>query len=433
MKPLYKNLSADAAYESIRDDMSRLPFNFTYGDKQFSGFSSEEFELVDKITERRGEREDVTYTYSLDCLCVSVLLTHYYSHGATEWTVRFKNVSDNDSKIIKDVYSCLLFEGSRPRLTGILGDHVNQYSPYSIDLADCSFEFSSDSGRATHINFPYFNLEYGDGGAMLAIGWAGTWSASFSSVGGKTEYKASSVNGLYTYLRAGEEIRTALFLVAPYTVRNENFAINFWRDFYIEHNLPRADAEGRALLPFSTCCFASDTGLPNSDGSISERYDTWRPTFDKMIAEDAKVDFRWVDAGWYVRPDGGSAEPYVVGKDWWFTVGTWELDPAKWPEGTFLESTDYARKQGMKTLVWFEPERVTDPENLAKNFGYNTDWAIRVEGEPTISNNIGDPDCYNWTVGRICKMLRENKVEMYREDNNCNAAPLWKQLDAREG
>ena len=31
-------------------------------------------------------------------------------------------------------------------------------------------EFTSDSGRATHGNFPYFNLEYGDGGAMLAIG-----------------------------------------------------------------------------------------------------------------------------------------------------------------------------------------------------------------------------------------------------------------------
>jgi alpha-galactosidase len=87
----------------------------------------------------------------------------------------------------------------------------------------------------------------------------------------------------------------------------------------------------------------------------------------------------------------------------------------------------------MKTLVWFEPERVTDPENLAKNFGYNIDWAIRVPGERTISNNIGNPDCFKWTVDRICKMLRENRVEMYREDNNCSAAPLWKHLDSLEG
>jgi alpha-galactosidase len=87
----------------------------------------------------------------------------------------------------------------------------------------------------------------------------------------------------------------------------------------------------------------------------------------------------------------------------------------------------------MKTLVWFEPERVTDPENLAKNYGYNIDWAIGVEGERAISNNIGDPACLEWTTNRICKMLRENKVEMYREDNNCNAIALWKHLDKMEG
>jgi alpha-galactosidase len=152
-----------------------------------------------------------------------------------------------------------------------------------------------------------------------------------------------------------------------------------------------------------------------------------------MIAEDVKVDFRWFDAGWYVCPDGSSPEPFVKGHDWWHTIGTWELDPVKWPDGSFRASTDYARENGMKTLVWFEPERVTDPENLAKHYGYNLDWAIRMDGVRAISNNIGDPDCLKWTTDRICKMLRENRVEMYREDNNCNAGRLWKHLDAVEG
>lgn len=152
-----------------------------------------------------------------------------------------------------------------------------------------------------------------------------------------------------------------------------------------------------------------------------------------MLAEDVKTDFRWFDAGWYVAPDGTSAQPYVSGHDWWDTVGTWELDPIKWPDKTFLESTEFARQHGMKTLVWFEPERVTDPENLAKYYGYNPDWAIRIDGLVTISNNIGDPDCWEWTKERVCKMLRENKVEMYREDNNCEAATLWNYLDTKEG
>lgn len=87
----------------------------------------------------------------------------------------------------------------------------------------------------------------------------------------------------------------------------------------------------------------------------------------------------------------------------------------------------------MKTLMWFEPERVTDPDSLAARYGYNTDWAIKIEGSAAITNNIGNPDCFAWTVDRICKVLRENRVEMYREDNNSDPALLWKHLDKAEG
>ena len=430
----YTNSEADERYLSWVKNPSDIPLSFVYGQKKYTGFSPEHFTAVSRTADRVGDKERQTLSFSLDgTLEVTVILTHYFSHGVTEWTAWFENTSDKNSGIIEDIRTELTFNGKYPVLKGILGDHVNQYSPYCIDMQNNTVEFSSDTGRATHINFPYFNLEYGDGGAMLAIGWAGTWKARFSSKNGTSVYTASSVNGLKTYLKPGEKIRSALFVLAPYRIRSESYATNFWRDWFVKYNLPRADATGRALTPFSTCCLASDTGLPNSDGSISECHTTWRPSLEKMIAENAKVDFRWFDAGWYVRPDGGSAEPFVNGKDWWHTVGTWELDPAKWPGGTFRESTDFARANGMKTLVWFEPERVTDPENLAKNFGYDPEWAISIEGESTVSNNIGEPECLKWTTERICKMLRENKVEMYREDNNCDAIKLWKHLDSKEG
>ncbi len=434
MKRNYENLNATEKYRALCANLSDMPFSFVYDGKEYKGFSSEHFSLISKDALCTGDKETQNFRFSfLYTLEVSLILTHYLSHGVTEWTVWFENTSDKNSGVIEELKTELNFFGVSPVLKGILGDHVNQYRPYSIDLQKDVARFSSDSGRATHENFPYFNLEYGDGGVMLAIGWAGTWKASFSSCENVTTYTASSVNGLKTHLKPGEKIRTALFVVAPYTVRDEHYATNFWRDWFIKHNLPKADALGSPLEPFSTCCISNDTGLPNSDGSISECHTTWRPTLEKMLKENARVDYRWFDAGWYVCPDGTSPEPYVKGHDWWDTVGTWELDPRKWPEKSFLESTDFAREHGMKTLVWFEPERVTDPESLAKNYGYNVDWAIRVEGEKAISNNIGDPECLKWTTERICKMLRENKVEMYREDNNCNPIKLWKHLDGLEG
>lgn len=431
----YINIDATESYRKLTKDISRLPFLFTYDEVEYCGFSNKYFTEIEKQIHNEHDKETQIISFLLeDQLKIEVILTHYFSHGVTEWTVWFENISNKNSKILKKIQTEIQFKGNYPILKGILGDHVNQYMPYTKEIAHNSYvEFSSDSGRATHINFPYFNLEYGDGGAMLAIGWAGTWKASFTANGEGCLYTATSVNGLETYLKPHEKIRTALFVVAPYTKRDENYATNYWRDWFVIHNLPKADKLGNSLKPFSTCCLANDTGYPQSDGSISERYTTWRPSLEKMLAENVKVDFRWFDAGWYVAPDGTSPVPFQSGHDWWDTVGTWEFDKSKWPRDTFRQSTDFARDNGMKTIMWFEPERVTDPQNLSNFFGYDLDWAIQVDNDATISNNIGNPDCFRWTTDRICKILRDNKVEMYREDNNCDARRLWRYLDEKEG
>ncbi len=429
MKKNYQNPAADAWYRSLLDDCAQLPFSFVYGGVKYIGFPRKYFSEDSRRTEREGGSERTVLVYSFrDGIRATLVLRHCFDYGTTEWTVYFRNGSDRDSGVFENLQSQIEFEGELPVLKGILGDHVNRYRPYSLDLAGVSADYSSDSGRATHIHFPYFNLEYGSGGCMLAVGWAGTWNARFESDGQKTVCTLNSVNGLRTYLRPGEEIRTALFVMAPYAVRNEHYASNYWRSWYIAYNMPKADGTGTDIRPFSTCCLSDDTGLPNSDGSISERFTTWRPSLEKMIAEGVKVDFRWFDAGWYAAPDGSSPV-----SDWWGTVGTWELDPVKWPGGTFRESTDFAREHGMKTLMWFEPERVTDPESMVKNHGYKPEWAIVRENCAAISNNIGNDECRRWTTERICKVLCENRVEMYREDNNSDAAALWKYLDEKEG
>ena len=433
MKRNYQNTIADRRYEALWESLADFPFSFIADGTTYCGFPSDTFVRKTESVVRDGTKETRTIVFGFgDTLHITLLLTHYFSHGATEWTLWFENVSDKNSPVLEQLTTTLRFEGKYPMLKGILGDRTNQYQPYCYDLSDNLIELKSERGRSTHICFPYFNLEHGDGGTLLAIGWAGTFSASFASDGENTTYAVTGVPNMRLYLKPGEKIRTPLFVMLPYAKRQESYATNLWRSWYVEHNLPKM-SKTEPLHPFSTCCLASDTGLPNSDGSISECHTTWRPSLEKMFEEDAKVDFRWVDAGWYVAPDRGSAVSYDKKRDWGYTVGTWEPDPAKWPGNSFRESTDFARANGMRTLVWFEPETVTYPEELAKNFGYNLDWVIRFEGERRFSNNIGDPACFEWTLNRITKMLRENRVEMYREDNNSDPIRLWNHLDQREG
>ena len=427
----FRNPEADAWHEAILKDPALFPFRFCCGGRPIRGFPESEFTRVSKSVRREKDRETAEFLWRRDdALFVTLVCSHYPLYGVTEWTVWFENRGRRDTEVISDAETVLTFPGKYPVLKGILGDHGNKYRPYALDVAAQRRRFESNSGRATHVLFPYFNLEYGDGGVMLAIGWAGTWRADFryDAAAGATEYRAGSVNSLHTRLRPGERIRTALFVRAPYRVRNEDHAANYWRRWFVAHNLPRGDGGKLPLAPFSTCCIANDTGRPNSDGSISETFETWRPSLEKMIAEDVKTDFRWFDAGWYAAPDGSSPR-----EDWWGTVGTWTLDRTKWPGDTFRQSTDFAREHGMKTIMWFEPGRVTDPESLAEKWGYDPRWAIRLPGVRAISNNIGDPACYRWTRDRILGTLRENRVEMYREDNNSDQAALWRHLDSREG
>jgi alpha-galactosidase len=145
-----------------------------------------------------------------------------------------------------------------------------------------------------------------------------------------------------------------------------------------------------------------------------------------MHAENIRMGYRWFDAGWYFAPDGSTVE-----SDWWGTVGTWELDNVKWPANSFRESVDFCHAQGMKTLVWFEPERVTHVDELVKNWGYRREWAIACG--KVIANDIGNDACFEWTLGRILGFLERYDVDMYREDNNCDPRVCWDTLAAREG
>ena len=434
MKRNYVNKSADDWYLDVTTNLQNFPIIFSYGNAEYRGFNKSYFSIKDTKINKVGDKEEKLITFNFfDGIEILLKVVHYYSHGVTEWTVFFENKGNQNTKRIKDLRVEYSIEGKYPNLKGILGDHINRYRPYNFDLTNNLLEFTNHTGQTSHNYFPYFNLECGDGGVMFAIGWAGTWNACFKSDGLKTTYTANSVIGMDLFLQPNEKIRSALFIVAPYNERNEYYSTNYWRDWFVKYNLPKDDSSGTRVNPLSSICLSLDTGLLHSDGSISEKYFTWKPSMDKLFEENIHFDFRWVDAGWYIAPDGGSAIPKVQGHDWWDTVGTWEIDPEKWPDKSFRELTDYHREHNMRTLLWFEPERVTMVDDLVKNCGYKREWAVEVEGVRGICNNIGNPECLKWTTDRICKVLKDNKIELYREDHNFKSGYLWSIMDEREG
>lgn len=425
----YENFVGDNRYLKWKTQPTEVPFCYIYGGVEYKGF------LFSKISERvvkEEMKETLTQVFAIDSvLNITVVYNHYYDYGATDFTVWFENVGDRDSEIIADPRVNMYFDGEEPILKGIFGDYQYRYKPYANKLL--TDFYISEKGRATHYFFPYFNLEKSDGGEMLAIGWAGRWSACFHNENGKTLYSARYGYNIETYLKPGEKIRSALFLFAPYTVRDENYAMNYWRSWFLKYNTPKVDGEGNKLNPFSVISLAGDTGLPNCDGSISENKDTWKKSMDKLFEENIDVDFRWMDAGYYPDPKGESR------MDYWGYVGDWQFDKQKWGDNGFVESVDYAHKHGVKTLLWIEPERISMLDDLIKNKGYKKEWAVPHYPKELpfydlhILNNIGNQECYEWTLNSVLTLLKENKIDVYREDYNRDPAYAWDILDKRDG
>ena len=71
------------------------------------------------------------------------------------------------------------------------------------------------------------------------------------------------------------------------------------------------------------------------------------------VKAGVKLDYWWMDAGWYPCGDVGERRNMAA-------------RPNAIPKAS-SRSADYVHSQGMKLVVWFEPERVTADTWLAKN------------------------------------------------------------------
>ena len=295
-----------ALFESLLCNADKFPISFTYGTEKYVSLGKPS--CISRTLAETPSGAELNAVWQLDeSLSIRLLARYNAEYGQSEYNVYFENNSSVPSKVLSGI--CALdtaFSGDTPLLRGILGDHQNCYAPYETNLAMQDAYLESTGGRATHVAFPYFDLVHGDGGTLIALGWAGIWNALFTKTAEGVKSVIRSNPSLNTVLLPGESVSTGLIVLLPYNGRNQNDAMNLWREWFIRCSMPRANASGSDITPFSTSNYAGDTGLPNSDGSISEQYFTWKPTLDKILAEDVAPDFRWIDAGWYFDPAGNT-------------------------------------------------------------------------------------------------------------------------------
>lgn len=392
-------------------------FSFTYDGRPVAELLAAcAFKHEERTLDNERTQHTLTWNDSKTGLQVRCVSVAYADFPVVEWTVYLRNTAEADTPLIENIQA-LDARWERPDgeefvLRGIKGDYCvpDSYEPYEMTLApNTTHKFSPEGGRPTNKEFPGYSLAMPGGGVIFAVGWPGQWATSFTRDAEKGIQIVAGQELTHLRLKPGEEIRTPLmallFWKGPDAVR----AQNLWRRWMLAHNTPKPG--GKPMPPILIMC---TTDFYPGLRSIAADEVKYAETYANA---GVKVDYWVIDAGWYPCGDAG-----------WPHVGTWEFDPARYPNG-LKEVADYVHSRGMGFSVWFEPERVTSDTWLANT---HPEWLFNgpKAGANTRLLNLGNPEALRWVTEHIDNILTTQDIDLYRQDFNMDPLAYWRSGDA---
>jgi alpha-galactosidase len=390
------------------------PFSFTYGGQPSSALlpAWQRQHQKRKLDDQRTEHT-VTYTDPKTKLVVRCVSIEYHGFPTVEWTVCFKNTGEADTPILEGIQALDtgLTRGDRGEF--LLHHHVgsvasmDDYRPLETPLRPRDTRrFASSSGRGSDGTWPYFNLEWPDAGVVVAVGWPGQWAATFARDGAAGLRLRAGQERTHFKLHPGEEVRTPLIALQFY--RGDWLrAQNVWRRWMLAHNLPRL-ADGNVPGPLMPAASSNQCHeMQNANETNQKQF------IDGYLDNGVRIDFWWMDAGWYVN---GTS---------WPRVGTWEVDRQRFPNGLRAIS-DHAHARGVRTLVWFEPERVTQGTWLYEK---HPEWLLGRDGAQKLLD-LGNDEARKWLTDHVDKLMTDEGIDIYRQDCNFDLLGYWRANDA---
>ena len=407
-----------------------LPFSFQYGDASSRGFlDGWDAQHTSETIDKSRTRHTLTLVDPKTQLQVRAVAVEYHDFPAIEWTLHFRNDGPSDTPLLSKI-SSVDFQVSRDAGWEYVLHHNkgarasgSDFEPYETALAlGEKVHLRTIGGRPSNGMMPYFNVAWPrpERGVVFAIGWPGQWEADFvRDIGTTLHIQAGQENPRFK-LRPGEEVRSPLIAVVWYEgdwLRGQNM----WRRWMVQHNVPRQQGE---LAPTQLVACSSHQFAE----MINANEENQKLFIDRYLEEKLPLSHWWMDAGWYLN-DGS-----------WVNTGTWEVDRERFPRG-LRAVTDHAHARGLKSIVWFEPERVTLNSWIYEN---HPEWTLKAPPNPggqlyDETNwrlfNLGNKAAHSWLVEHINDLIYSEGIDVYRQDFNIDPLYYWRHNDEpdREG
>ena len=407
----------------LPDFREQPPVSFIYAGRRSAEFLGG-WERRDAAEETAaGSIERVAYQDPDTGLEVRIEARRFRDFPAVDWVVEFENHGSADTPVIEDIqpldFSFPMPQKERLRLHHAKGSscRMDDFLPLTTELPPGSRKaLVPVGGRSSDGVFPFMNLQREGCGLVLAVGWSGQWAARFErgEVGSTTlspprdEDSVRLVAGMERtrlLLHPGEAIRTPRIMLLAWEGLDPTAGNNLLRRLLLAHYLPRID--GELVMPPTAQALQAHFYLT---GEASEQIEM--KALPKVAAAGAEA--YWIDACWY----GSEAE-------WWQAVGSWEVNRERFPNG-LKPISDAAHKEGMKFVLWFEPERVRPGSLLHRE---HPEFLLESDKETNFLLNLGMPEARRHITDLISRLIEENGVDVYRQDFNFEPLSYWQTAD----
>ncbi len=273
-----------------------------------------------------------------------------------------------------------------------------------------TLEYACEGGRSASGTMPYFRINCGGSGVIVAIGWTGQWKCKFEC----TDKGISCVAGVENaefYLKKGEKIRTASAIVTEYN----NGAIN-------GHNMLRRTIKERCIIGKGKRKLYADVSAMTWGAMKSS---TMLEHIDGFIKNDVGVECLWIDAGWHGHSVVESKNEYIG--DWWMQAGSWNVHMLDHPDA-LEEVAKKLSDNSMRLLLWAEIERVACGSDWDKEY---SDYLISANEHYKLLN-FGKDEAVELAYNTLSKIFEKLNVICYRQDFNCEPLEVWRNCDSKD-
>ena len=394
-------------------DTAKIPIEFFYNGS-----------LVQGIPKEWNPKRN---TYRIDCniSCTQVVCTtpeqleikierrFYHDFDACEYVAYFTNHNYMATPLIENIRIKGLIPGTDAVLWHGNGDTCNQEAyqwwQSSLEETPLTIEPNND-GTSCDGAFPYMRLQFAYHGTNLAVGWSGTWTSEFSQTENGVLISVGQKR-CHMILYSGETMRTPSLILISYQ-GNEDIGRNVWRKWYFAHILPKQGH--KPLTP--KCCmhYLNIDGHPEFTGATEQNQ---IHAIDCYLNAGLHPDIWWMDAGWYPCN-------FI-----WQLVGNWYPNPEHFPKG-LSPLGQKCIENNIEFLLWFEPERTHSGTKFDKE---HPEWLIHwhKNGKDYQSrlNNLGNPECCDYIIDQIDRMIKEYHVNIYRQDCNLYPGRFWREAE----